>query len=120
VRSATVTLSSAILVSAGAFVALLRFLPHSRLARAGLYLDDSLQAPTGSFASDPSRHVGRLGVARTMLRPSGVVVVEGDRLDAVSEGEVIPAETKIVVVGVRGGSVVVRPAPESEPEGGRR
>jgi membrane-bound serine protease (ClpP class) len=112
VRAAAVTLSSAILVSAAAFVGVLRLLPHSRFARAGLYLDDSIQAPTGSFANDLSVHVGRSGIARTMLRPSGVVVVDGERLDAVSEGEVIPAATRVLVVGVRGSSVVVRIAPE--------
>lgn len=118
VHAAAVTLSSAILISSAAFVGILRLLPHSRFARAGLYLDESLRATTGSFASDPAVHVGRPGVARTMLRPSGVVVVDGERLDAVSEGDVIPAATRIVVVGVRGASVVVRPAPTGDPEDG--
>jgi membrane-bound serine protease (ClpP class) len=112
-RTALVTSSSAVLVSAAAFAALVRVLPHSRLARAGLMLETTL-ANADSFGAPLESLVGREGLARTMLRPSGSVVLDGlggadgTRFDAVSEGEVIPAGSRVRVVAMRGGSLVVR------------
>jgi len=53
-------------------------------------------------------------VCKSVLRPSGSVAVGHQRLDAVSEGEVIAAGRRVVVVGVRGGAVVVREIASSE------
>jgi membrane-bound serine protease (ClpP class) len=47
-----------------------------------------------------------------MLRPAGTVFLGADRVDAMSEGEVIPAGTPVRVVGIRGASVLVRPIRE--------
>ncbi|MBI3838679.1 MAG: serine protease [Planctomycetia bacterium] len=58
--------------------------------------------------------VGKLGVAKTVMLPSGAVLVDGQTIDALSEGMPIEAGQQIRVIEVRGNRVVVRPA-EDQP-----
>jgi membrane-bound serine protease (ClpP class) len=53
--------------------------------------------------------VGATGEAITPLRPAGFVRIDGRRLDATAEGDLIDAGTPIEVVSVREGLVRVRP-----------
>jgi membrane-bound serine protease (ClpP class) len=60
---------------------------------------------------DPRRALlGRVGVARTKMLPSGAVEVDGQMIDAVSQGQAIEPGTYVVVAEVRANRVVVRPA----------
>ncbi|MFZ9914305.1 MAG: NfeD family protein [Phycisphaerales bacterium] len=54
--------------------------------------------------------VGARGEAITPLRPAGFVRIDGRRLDASAEGDLIDAGTSIEVASVRDGQVRVRPA----------
>jgi membrane-bound serine protease (ClpP class) len=58
--------------------------------------------------------VGKVGVARTKMLPSGSIEVEGNMYDAVSRGVAIEPGQRIVVSEVKGNRVVVRPAAEKE------
>lgn len=58
--------------------------------------------------------VGKFGVAKTVMLPSGAVVIEGQTIDALSEGMPIEAGQRVRVIEVRGNRVVVRPA-EDQP-----
>ncbi len=49
------------------------------------------------------------GIAITTLRPSGTANINGNKVDVVSEGEMILKNTKIKVTDVKGNRVVVRP-----------
>ena len=53
--------------------------------------------------------VGKVGVAKSLMLPSGVIKIEGRTVDAVSEGMSIEAGQSVYVVEVRGNRVVVRP-----------
>jgi membrane-bound ClpP family serine protease len=65
--------------------------------------------------SDPRRElVGRVGTAKSKMLPSGSVSIDGQLVDAVSQGSAIELGQAIVVVEVRGNRVVVRPADEAE------
>jgi membrane-bound serine protease (ClpP class) len=55
------------------------------------------------------RLIGHFGSTVTMLNPGGIVIVEGERLHALSEGLSIDPGTSVEVVEIRGTSVVVRP-----------
>ena len=59
--------------------------------------------------------VGRWGVALTILRPGGLVEVDGMRLHAVSEGLMVDSGESVEVIRIRESQVVVRPgkAPQS-------
>jgi len=56
--------------------------------------------------------IGRIGRAATPLYPSGHVLIEGDRLDGLSEDCLIPAGARVEVVRVRSGRVIVRRLPD--------
>jgi membrane-bound ClpP family serine protease len=96
----TLALSAAMLV--GVTVAYVRFLPHSPFAR--LFISNRVSA-------DPKPGetglVGRVGMAETVLRPSGVVVIDGRRIDVSSDGPLIEKGETVKVVLVEGMRVVV-------------
>lgn len=52
--------------------------------------------------------VGKSGKALTPLRPTGAALIGGDRVDIITQGEFVPAETEIEVIFVEGSRVVVR------------
>ncbi|SFS82183.1 NfeD family protein [Marininema halotolerans] len=57
---------------------------------------------------------GRHGKALTPLRPAGTVEIDGLRQDVVSEGGFIESGVPVVVTGVEGMRVIVRPALPNE------
>ena len=65
-------------------------------------------------AADPMVTQGQVGVAESVLRPSGIAQFGELRQSVVTEGEFIDANSKVVVTQVRGSRVVVEIA-TSEP-----
>jgi membrane-bound serine protease (ClpP class) len=55
-----------------------------------------------------ARLVGRQGVTQTLLNPGGMVLVEGERLHAFSEGVLLEPQTPVEVLEIRGTRVLVR------------
>lgn len=68
------------------------------------------------YVSNESRHelVGREGITLTALRPAGVVEVEGERLDVVSDGGYVEKGQRVRVVQVEGVKIVVTTTKEEE------
>ncbi|HJP32179.1 MAG TPA: NfeD family protein [Candidatus Latescibacteria bacterium] len=89
---------------------LLRALPKVGAFR-DLILADSTAASDG-YVSAPTEHdeelVGQEGVTATELRPVGVGLFDGRRLDIIAEGEFIRQQTAVRIVSARGSRVVVR------------
>jgi membrane-bound serine protease (ClpP class) len=56
--------------------------------------------------------VGRTGEALTPLRPAGTALIEGERVDVVTDGSYISTSQKIVVTQVEGVRIVVKAAPQ--------
>jgi membrane-bound serine protease (ClpP class) len=56
--------------------------------------------------------VGKVGVAKTLMLPSGAVLVDGMTVDAVSEGMPIEAGQRVKVIDVHGNRVLVHPSDE--------
>ncbi len=52
--------------------------------------------------------VGKSGTAITPLRPTGVALIDGHRVDIVTRGEFVETETEVEVILVEGNRVVVR------------
>jgi membrane-bound ClpP family serine protease len=74
-----------------------------------------LKSPPASvmdpFAVESQRLAGLVGqraVAATMLRPAGTIELNGERIDAVSEAEVITAGTEVEILRVSGLKVIVK------------
>jgi membrane-bound serine protease (ClpP class) len=104
---ARVAVSAVLAVIASIY--LLRLLPQLPFARS-LTLETELAAAEG-YASAPVREVGWLGrTGRTLspLRPAGFAEIDGERVDVVSDGEMIESGAPVVVARVDGNRIVVR------------
>ena len=90
------------------FLLILKFLPSSRLWTK-LMLHESETSQAGfSSSSDYSSYLGREGVVVSLLRPAGMMIIDGIKLDVVSEGQYLEPGTKVKVVSVNGSRIVVR------------
>lgn len=59
-------------------------------------------------SSTKSEYLGKEGVALSDLRPSGVIQVDEEKLDALSEGNFIPKGSGIKIIRVEGPKIIVR------------
>ncbi|MCY2958628.1 MAG: hypothetical protein NTY35_00525 [Planctomycetota bacterium] len=66
-------------------------------------------------AVDPrdTRMLGSEGVVESLLRPAGVAIFDGRRVDVVSRGEAIEAGARVTVIELAGNRVVVARVSES-------
>jgi membrane-bound serine protease (ClpP class) len=83
-----------------------------RIGRSGLWrrvvLETSETKEEGYVAPVARTELlGKKGVSLTALRPAGVIEVEGERFDALSEGMYVPAEAPIIVTKVEGSKIIV-------------
>jgi membrane-bound serine protease (ClpP class) len=87
----------------------MRFLPRLPFGKK-LILDTALTAGQGFESAPVSDHalLGKTGQATTPLHPAGIAEIEGERVDVVSDGELINAGEPIRVMRVDGNRVVVR------------
>jgi membrane-bound serine protease (ClpP class) len=88
---------------------LLRFLPRLPIARR-LVLNSGLDAAEGYASAPPSdmRWKAKRGQALSTLRPAGIALLDGERVDVVSEGDFIDAGQDVEVVRVDGNRIVVK------------
>jgi len=80
------------------------------LARSPVTLRKTLSREEGvsSQSSELENYVGTRGNAVTDLRPAGIAVINGKRVDAVTRGEYLEKNTAIIVTAVTGNQIVVR------------
>jgi membrane-bound ClpP family serine protease len=95
-------------------VFMVKYWPHTPIGRGILNRrPGQMEEPTEHRLRTGERRkelVGRIGVAKTDLLPSGMIVIDRLRLDAVSEGSPIDAGTEVVVISTIAGKIRVRPA----------
>ena len=95
-----------------ASLVLLRFLPRLPMARRMILQTDLGSGPAHGSAPETDQHwLGKRGQAVSVLRPAGIAEIEGARVDVVSDGELIEADTPIEVMRVDGNRIVVRRVP---------
>jgi len=89
-----------------------KLFPHTPVGKK-MILSDTQDADKGWVfaASDPSL-LGIQGVVFTALRPAGTIIVDGRRIDAVSDGSLIEKGEKVRVIEVHGSRIVVEKAAE--------
>ena len=108
---ATITVFAVPILVATAF----KYWPKTPMGKA--FLGEPL---TGEevLPEDPRRALmGRVGVARSKMLPSGAVEIDGQMIDAVTQGQAIDPGTYVVVIEVRANRVVVRPAGKDQRPG---
>lgn len=101
-----------LLLALMASLVILRFLPRLPFGRR-LVLEAGLGAghQYGSAPDSDLRWLGKKGRASSALRPAGIAELEGERVDVVSEGELIDAGQSVEVTRVDGNRIVVRRVP---------
>lgn len=82
-----------------------RFFPNSRLGRMFITRQTS-----GNLGVEQPDLLEQRGTALTNLRPSGMALINGRRIDVVTEGGLIERGTAIKVIAVEGLRVIVREA----------
>ncbi|MEO7300625.1 MAG: NfeD family protein [Verrucomicrobiota bacterium] len=81
----------------------LKYFPNSRLARPLIS-----RSAVGGIGTDRPELLDQVGTAYTNLRPSGTALLEGKRVDVVTEGALIEKGAAIKVVAIEGLRVIVR------------
>src|SRR5689334_9719934 len=90
--------------------------PRSQVGRA--FISHQVVGEIGTERPDL---VGQSGVAFTQLRPSGTALIQGHRVDVVTEGGLVEKGAALKVVAVEGMRVVVRPLGDgTEGDGGKQ
>ncbi len=102
-------------ILSGGFVIFGLYLMATGRGPINVSLDASQDSEEGwrSFDIDSSL-VGATGIAHTALRPAGTIVVNDERLDAVSSGNYIDRGQAILIVQIEGHRVVVEPLEQAE------
>ena len=80
------------------------------LARSPVTLRKTLSRKEGvsSQSSELESYVGMQGNALTDLRPAGIAVINGKRVDVVTRGEYLEKDSAIIVTAVTGNQIIVR------------
>ncbi len=85
------------------FMLWVKYFPTSRFGR--VYASDGV---VGDIGTERPELVGQSGVAHTALRPAGMAIIGGQRVDVVAEGAMIERGDSVNVIAVEGMRVVVR------------
>jgi len=85
-----------------------RILPHTAEGK-WVIMSHTLVTAKGSH-SDTVHHqalVGQEGITESKLRPAGIAIVSGERLDVMTEGDYLDENTRIRILRVDGNRIVV-------------
>lgn len=92
-----------------ALVLVLRSFQKGKLAKSRFVLHDRIAASSSPVSAEADASlVGRSAVAVTPLRPSGIVELDGKRLNVETYGNFIAAGTSVTIVAVEGFNVYVQ------------
>jgi membrane-bound serine protease (ClpP class) len=108
-------LAGELLILGVGVVVALRVFPHTPIARK-LTLRREFDANEGftSASSGLEDLAGKEGVAITTLRPAGIALIDGRRMNVVTDGEFIEKDSPLTVVEVEGSRIVVRPVEKED------
>ncbi|MCK4240327.1 MAG: NfeD family protein, partial [Candidatus Atribacteria bacterium] len=111
---ATYSILIALGVSVIGFFLLIRFIPSTRAWRKFiLFTQQEKELGYTVGTKDLKRLIGKGGFAITTLRPSGIVEVNGKKLNVITRGEYIESNTKIKIISVEGNKIVVETADDT-------
>ena len=81
----------------------LKYFPDSRVGK--MFVSRRV---VGDIGTAKPELMNQTGTAYTNLRPAGVAIINGQRVDVVTEGPMIPRDAPVKVVQIEGARVVVR------------
>lgn len=104
-----VFLAISLILTAIEWVIVVKFFKKKIPLFRNVILTDSTSKEAGYSSHDDRSHlVGQNALTLTPLRPSGIIVFDGKRIDAVSEGAFIEKDREVTIIFVEGTRVVVR------------
>jgi membrane-bound serine protease (ClpP class) len=111
-----ITLMLLLVIIPAILVAAFYYLPRNPIGK-HLFLqeqpEEEAEAPMVDTAA-LEQFLGQLGKSVTELRPSGVTLIQGHRVDTKTEGMYVASGQWVRVIDVRGGQVTVRPLSSEE------
>lgn len=87
------------------FYAWFKYFPRTETGKRLLAATDAKE--WRSFDPEYGQLLNKSGIAHTVLRPSGLAIIDGKKYDVVTQGEMLPARTPIIVVNIEGNRIVV-------------
>lgn len=109
---AITAIATILLLSVAGFIVMLKLFGGSRLWKR-ISLGESQTKEAGYLAqSDKKALTGKIGLAATPLRPAGIVDIEGERIDVVSEGGFIGKGEEVIIYKIAGNRIVVKKTKE--------
>jgi membrane-bound serine protease (ClpP class) len=103
IKAGNMTLGVVLLLLMIGTVLWVKFFPNSAMARMFV-----LKRQIGTVGAEKPELLGQSGVALTALRPAGTAVINGKRVDVVTEGGFVEKGRPVQVIGIEGLRVVVR------------
>ena len=108
VTSAVVSLIAALIASVIALVLILKYAPKSKYFDR-LTLVTEMSSDLGYVSTEGKEGlVGKEGIVTSYLHPAGTVDIDGEKVDAVSEGTYVETGTRVKVIRREGRRIVVR------------
>ena len=106
----SMTLGWALVVLDLVSIPILVILGLKMVAKTPARLSRTLSSEEGVTSQKPELgdFLHQTGIAVTVLRPSGTAMVDGQRIDVVTQGEYINKDTPVEVVAITGNQVIVR------------
>lgn len=109
IARASATLAATLFLLVILVFSLARYIPRSKRLSEFILQPDLSSADGYTSAESDASLLGQTGVTATALRPSGIAVIDDQRVDVIAQGTFIDADIEIEVVDVRGSRVEVRP-----------
>lgn len=98
-----------VLALMGILMAVVLWLFSKGKFRSPIILEEEQKKSEGYLSSSDLNYLlGKTGVAKTDLRPTGVGEIEGVNFDVISEGNYISKDTEIKIIKVEGSKLIVK------------
>jgi len=105
--TALVSIFVSLILTIVVFILILKYAPTNKHF-GQIVLNTKLDKEKGYTSSeDYSKYIGRTGIVTTPLRPSGIISINGELLDVVSEGQFIEKEELVKISRIEGRRIVV-------------
>ena len=112
VSSGVILLAVAIVTIPGMLALMVKIWPYTPIGKRILLKDLKPEDVLPNYTENKEqkeRLEGQLGIAQTKMLPSGIVMVNDEKFDAVSDGFAVEAGDSVRVISVRGNHVYVEP-----------
>ena len=83
------------------------FFPNTSIGKRFVLEAESSVGDGCIAVEDLQKWVGKTGKTKTMLRPSGIAIVDGERLDVMSDCEFIDKDKPVKIIKVNNGRLIV-------------